>query len=395
MHYLLLLGLLVIALPAPAARLHEALESAWQRSPQARALLAGDEEAAARRAAAESLTPSPAALSVSQRGDQFNADRGQREWELELGIPLWVPGERGARQQLAATAATENHAALAALRLALAGELRIALWNWRLARAEAQLAQERVGSAIALERSVQRRVAAGDLARVDFNLARNETLAAQSALLERHTRVAETLRDWRALAGDAAAPEDEEEAATEPPPLAEHPALKAAQLASELAQARLGVVRETPRDNPELALFTRSERGSIDAAYVNSIGVRLRLPLASEARNRPLLASANRELIRAESEMAQVQRRLALDIERARLNLADARSLLALAASQDQLARENLALLQKAFELGETSLFNLLKTRATHLESALTLALRRIGVAQAQARLNQALGVLP
>lgn len=393
MHYLLFIGLL-FALPAPAASLHEALESAWQRSPQARALQAGEEEIQARRATAESLTPAPAALSVSQRGDQFNADRGQREWELELGIPLWLPGERGARRHLAATATSENSAAQAALRLALAGELRSALWEWRLARAEAQLAGERLDSAVALERSVQRRVAAGDLARVDLNLARSETLVAQSALLEREARVAESLRNWQALAGDTPAPEEEEESPATAP-LSEHPVLKAAQLATELAQARLGLARETPRDSPELALFSRSERGNVDAAYVNSLGIRLRLPLASEARNRPLLAAANRDLIRAESEATQIQRRLALDVERARRNLADALSLLDLAASQRELARENLAWLQKAFDLGETSLFNLLKTRATHLEAELALALRRIGVAQAKARLNQAQGVLP
>lgn len=394
MRHLLLLGLLV-ALPAPAASLHEALEKAWLRHPQGQALGAAGAEIQARRAAAESLTPTPPSLSMSQRGDQFNANRGQREWEAEIGLPLWLPGERQARRQLADTSAAENTASLDARRLALAGELREALWSWRLAASEAQLARERLDSAETLENGVRRRVAAGDLAPLDLNLARHETLAARAALLERETRAAETLRLWRALTGDGEPPLEEEDVSPSSAQLDAHPSLRAAQSGIALAQARLALARETPRGNPELALFTRSERGSADAAYVDSIGVRLRLPLATEARNQPILAAANRELIRAESEAAQALVRLELDIERARQNLAAAHSLFDLANGQHELARENLSWMQKAFDLGETSLFNLLKSRAAHLEGELARAQRRIGVALAKARLNQAQGVLP
>lgn len=394
MFHLLLLGLLV-AQPACAGGLTDALEKAWQRSPQARALLAGEEEVAARRQAAESLTPAPAAIAVSERGDQLNANRGQREWELEIGVPLWLPGEKDARRRQAGSEAGENQAALLAQRLALAGQLREAYWNWRLALAEEKLARERLDSALALERSVERRVQAGDLARLDLNLARGETLAAQSAVREKQIRVGERLRDWQALTGEGNPPENGEEIPAPAIPADEHPLLQAARQSVEAAMARLAVVRETPRSTPELALFTRSERSNASAAYTDSVGVRLRLPLASEARNRPLLAAANRELIRAEAELAQARLRVSLDGERAQAALSDARVQLELAASQRELAHDTLQLTRKAFELGEMSLFNLLKTRSAHLESEQTLALRRIAVAQASARLNQAQGVLP
>ncbi len=394
MYYLLLIGLLV-SQPVYAVSLHEALDLAWQRAPQAQVLLGGEAEIQGQRDAAASLTPAAPALSFSERGDQFNARRGQREWEMELGLPLWQPGERAASQRLGETAAGENTAARAALRLALAGELREALWNWRLALSAARLARERLDSAAALESSVQRRVAAGDLARLDLNLARHETLAARAALLERDARVSETLRAWQVLTGSLNPPENEEESPVQAVALDDHPTLAAARHSVALSRARLDLVRETPRATPELALFTRSERSSENSAYVDSVGVRLRLPLATEARNRPLLAAANRELIRAESEAALSRARVAAEVERTRANLAAAQTLLDLAATQRDLALENLNWLQKAFDLGETSLFNLLKTRSAHLESELNLVLRRNGLAQAKARLNQAQGVLP
>ena len=399
MRYLLYFGQFV-SLSAPAASLHDALEQAWQRNPQGQALIAAQDEIQAARDAAGGLTPSAPTLSVSQRGDQFNANRGQREWEAKLGLPLWLPGERDARRQLAETGATENGAAVSALRLTLAGELREAFWGWRLAHNETELAHERLVTAEALEQVVQRRVAAGDLALVDLNLVRHETLAARATLLFAQARLAESRQNWKVLTGDGLTgnelmpPGDEEAIAPEPPPDA-HPRLEAARQSVALAHAKVKLTAETPRNTPELGLFTRRERSGADAAYVDSVGISMQLTFASEARNRPITAAANRALIQAESEYRLVRQRLELDSERARQNLVTAASLLDLSSAQRELARENLKWLQKAFDLGETSLANLLKTRATHLESELNHALRQIGVAQAKARYNQAQGVLP
>lgn len=394
MRHLLFLGLFV-PLAAHAASLHEALDQAWLRNPQGQALIAAQQEIHAAREASGSLTPSAPTLSVSQRGDQFNANRGQREWEAKLGLPLWLPGEREARRQLADSGAAENGAAVAALRLGLAGELREALWAWRLARQESELAQERLHTAQALEQAVQRRVAAGDLAPLDLNLARHETLAARAALLFAQGRLSESRQNWQALTGDEQLPADEAETVAPPAPPDDHPRLEAARQAVALALAKIKLAAETPRDTPELGLFTRSERSSGDAAYTDSVGVSLKLTFASAARNRPIAAAANRALIQTESEYRLTRQRLELDSARARQNLAVAASQLELAATQLELARENRQWLQKAFDLGETSLSNLLKTRAAYFESELNHALRQIGVAQAKARLNQAQGVLP
>ncbi|TAL21614.1 MAG: TolC family protein, partial [Nitrospirae bacterium] len=187
---------------------------------------------------------------------------------------------------------------------------------------------------------------------------------------------------------------DEEAVAPAAPPSA-HPRLEAARQGIALAQAKIKLAGKTPRDNPELGVFVRIERGIADTSYADSVGVSLSLPLATEARNRPIIAAANVALIQAESEYRQAQARLDMDIVRARQALATALSQLELAATQRDLARENLKWLQKAFDLGETSLANLLKTRATHHESELNHALRQIAIAQAKARLNQVQGVLP
>ncbi len=68
---------------------------------------------------------------------------------------------------------------------------------------------------------------------------------------------------------------------------------------------------------------------------------------------------------------------------------------LRLAEQQQQLAAEGLRLTQRAFELGESDLFTLLRARAQALESERTLRIRRLDVGRAIAAYNQALGVIP
>jgi len=386
---------LFFSFTAHAANLHDALEKAWLRNPQGQALVATQDEIHARRDAADSLTPSAPVFSVSHRSDQLSANLGSREWEAKLGLPLWQPGERSARRQFIEAGATENSASAAALRLALAGELREVLWAYHLARRETELAQERLKTAQVLEQNVQRRVKVGDLAKVDLNLARHETLAAQATLLERETRTAEIRQNWQALTGDQQLPEDDEETVAPAAPPHAHPRLEVARQGIALALAKINLAGKTTRDTPELGIFVRVERDNADTTYADSVGVSLSLPLATKVRNRPIIAAANVALIQAESEYRQAQSRLDLDIVRARQNLTTAVSQLDLAATQRDLARENLKWLQKAFVLGETSLSDLLKTRATHHESELNHAQRRIGIAQAKARLNQMQGVLP
>ena len=64
-------------------------------------------------------------------------------------------------------------------------------------------------------------------------------------------------------------------------------------------------------------------------------------------------------------------------------------------AVNDDCCRENLALIQKSFSLGESDLFTLLRARAAAFEAEQSNNQQTIAQALARARLNQAQGVLP
>ena len=387
---------LMLTLSAHAQSLAEALEQAWARQPQASAAMARDAEAQARSAVAASLTPAPASLSLATLNDQLNANRGKQEWEIELSLPLWLPGQQAARLAEAASAQSELRARRHALRWQIAGQLRDAWWALAAARNAHLLAERRVGTADTLVADVMRRYRVGELARLDANLAQAEQVAAQAELADAQTALWQAEQNYRDLTGvsaPTALPAETQLATHEATD--EHPLLASALANVQLARARLQVAAQRRRDSPSLALRLTQGRDDYAQAYARALGVKFTLPLSSDARVRADNAAAQAELAQADAELALAQAKLVLDSERARRELANAQRQLALAQQRVALSADNLALAEKSFALGESDLPGLLRVRAAAIDAQAILSRQQYGVAAAQSRNNQILGVLP
>ena len=380
---------------AQTQTLAQALDEAWARAPQAGAFAARETEAKAGAELAANLLAAPASVSLSTLNDRLGSGEGLQEWEVELTLPLWLPGQRAARETQAQSAGDEVAARRRALRLQLAGELREAWWTLAASRAAAALARQRVETAAALEADVQRRVKAGDLARVDANLATGERLAAQAAQIDAAAALRSATQVWRNLTGNPPPATLAPEAPAAPSAADDHPLLAAARAASRSAQSRLAVTEATRRDAPELALRYFRERPTYQDEVSHAVGVKLTVPFSSGARMQQESAGLRAELAQAEGELEQARRKLALDAESARLDLDAARERITLARERRDLGADTLRLAQKSFALGETGLPALLLVRAAAVEADAQLAREEVGADAAQSRLNQALGVLP
>ena len=145
-----------------AQGLSDAFERAWARYPLASSLEARDAEARARAEVAAGMTPGPAAVSLSALSDRLNRNRGAEKWEIEVGVPLWLPGQQAARQAHARSAVADVNAQEAALRLLVARDVRATWWALAAARNARDLALRRVTTARTLESDVLRRFEAGE-----------------------------------------------------------------------------------------------------------------------------------------------------------------------------------------------------------------------------------------
>ncbi len=375
-----------------AATLADQLDAAWRIDPEARALDARAGEFKARGLQIDSLLAAPPTVALGYRGDNLNGNVGQREYEAELDLPLWLPGQRSANQSALAAGQSALAAERGALRLKILGELREKNGSLRRARAEAELSAARLSEARVLEQDVERRYKAGDLARTDYLSARMETLAALREQAERTAAYEAARAALLALAGAGeAAPAETLSSASQ----AAHPELAARKAMFDAARQKIQAARQNRRDAPELTVFGRRERGSSAADYENSLGVRLRVPLSTEARNAPLLAEAQGEADTAEARWHQAQRTAEAAHRQAQSALSAAKQTLDFARQRAELGQEHYRHLRRAFDYGERDLPTLLRAKALADAARLEAVLAEVEMDIAVGRMNQALGVMP
>lgn len=377
----------------PESSLSIAMEQAWRLSPQAAELGARESAARAAQNIATGLTPEPGSVSIGGLSDQFNRNHGKQEYEVELAVPLWLPGQKAVREAEAASRVNEAIARRAAVRLEISGELREAWWALAAARSASALATRRLETAQALEADVMRRHRVGELSRIDANLARTETHTASAELLEAQTALLQAEQSLQVLTGSAAPEHLDEESPGIEEAGKNHPSLAAVTAAARSAHARVQVAQASQRSAPELALRVVRERGDFTETYANSVGFRLKIPFSSDAHVQRETSGTQAEASRAEAEVLRTQTRIRLDTERAQHKLQAAQRQLAMAQERRRLSQENLRLAEKAFALGEFDLATLLRARLAAFDADAFYERQRVARAAAISRLNQALGV--
>lgn len=378
-----------------APTLGSLVDRAWQRASRARAAEGRQLEAVARRLEAESPFAGAPAVTLSSRDDRFaGGSTGAREHIATLSAPVWLPGQRGARGALAEADVAYTEAAAAALRLALAGEVRERVWELAGAETELQLTTGRAESSVALQADVVRRVQAGDLARADALLAQQDTLAAQALVRQATLRRNEAALRLELLAGTQWQGLPDEQV-RESVPSDAHPELVAARLARESAERRARFVSLSRRDPPEVGVGYRRDQPSAEVPAGRTVGVSIRIPFATAARNLPRQVAAQTELDAALAEERMTRERIDLGVRAARAAVDAQQTVVALAAQRVAAAREREALVRRAFDFGEERLVELLRARAATREAESTAARDQAALGLARARLNQAFGVLP
>jgi cobalt-zinc-cadmium efflux system outer membrane protein len=391
---MLLWGSAMAQAPVPApVPLAQALDAAWQRSLARPELQAQGRVATAERGAADAWWAGSSSIETSLRPARGGS---ARETELGIALPLWLPGQRGGRAALAEAGSAEVLAAERGARLRLAGELREAAGEWALAAAEAGAGEAQLQTLAALAADVERRVRAGDLARADALAAQAERLEAEAQQADRRQRVAAARERWWLLTGVEAAPLPEASAAPAAAAVPEdHPELAWASARTLRAERAAELQRRSRAEPPELSLGVRNEGGGAAGSAANSLQLGLRWPIGSAARNAPLEAAALGELERARAVQLRTRDQLTAELAISRSALAQAQQRAAAEQQREALLRERAALIDRSFRAGETPLPELLRALAAAAQAASAAARQQAALGLAQARVQQALGMLP
>lgn len=378
---------------AQTPTLAAALDAAWSLSPNARAFVNRQAELGARQRATEALLSSPPNLTLAHRNDRLASNLGLREYEAELGLPLWHPGVRGATAAQVVAERTAFESQQRTARLAVAAQVRELAANAALARLECALALRKQTEAQALAQDVQRRVTAGDAARIDALLAEAAARQAAALLAQSEAALAQLQGQWHLLTGLAQFAPPEE--AVQPPATGSHPLAHAAETKVHAASARLALTEADSRDPLELGVGLARERSVAGEGAQTAVRLSVRIPFGGDQRNAPRLAAARAELDTAWAESDATSRQVQAEVAGAHQGLQAAQRAFTLAAERQALNAEVLALIATSYRLGESDLPTRLRAENERFEAELALARARTELHRATARLNQAQGLLP
>lgn len=381
--------------------LKQAFDTAWARQPDARGGELRRAAADARRDAAGNWLVAAPSLEMSAKSDRANSDKGSREYDVGVGLPLWLPGERGSAQALAEAERDALSSRLRAAQLRVAADLRDAWWNAGAAAIEVDVATARLKNAEQLSGDVARRVKVGDLSRADQHQAEGAMAAAQALLAEAKSLQVLASQRLRVLLGMPVRV-SVDVAEKSPLPLANsaldeasHPMLREISDRAEAARKAKTLAQTQTRANPQLMLSGTRERGQYGDTYDNSLTVGVRIPFGADNRQRARIVTAEAEAIEAETRLEYEREQVLAGLDAARARADAARIQLDAAERRARLARETRGFYEKSFRFGESDLPTRLRVELEAYEAERQYARSRVIAAQSISQLRQALGLLP
>lgn len=396
--------LLVIMMPSSAQTLPDTMPAAlshWvdvalAHHPDAELPPAQQEEAQAIARKSQAWLAADPSLHISHQDGALGSNPRLRTWEAGLDLPLWLPAQRRAWQQLAQQSEAARLAYARYLRWQVSGEVRERLWMAALAKNHLRQAQQAQISAAALHDQVIRQVRAGELPQMDQLLSENELLTRQAEVVNAQAEVEQAQAALRSLIGA----EVTDEALNEPLcptklSLQDHPLYKLSSLRLGHAQAERKRALGERRAPPVLSVGSRRDRGAYDPVYTNSVGVELTVPLGLESQAGPTIASQSVTVAQAQAEHARALRSIELSWQQAQQTLTASRRAQALAEQRKALATRNLQMAQSAFNLGEIDLMDLLRVREQSLNALRENEQQGLQLGHAIASCNQAAGIMP
>ena len=375
--------------------IREAFEAAWQRAVQRGEVEGLVSRSKAQQDVASNFLAGPPSLELAQRTDRWHDARGSRENGVGVVMPIWLPGQRGARIASAEIGLRVSDAAVASARLRLAGDVREAAWIISAQNAEFGIAEDQAAYLKQLATDVLRRVDAGDLARSDWLAAEADLLAASAAVLDARLRLQLAMSRWKLLTGLDTPPDASEGSPGVGKKMDPHPESALASLAQDRAKRQVDLAATAKWDSPELALKFREDIPATGIPAKRSVGISLRIPLGASERGVTQLAEAQASRTVAELHLLREQDRLREAVLNATLAVEMAQR--SLAAEQLRASRltERASLIEKSFTLGESPLTDLLRARSAAAQALGGRAKQEAAAGLASARLKQANGELP
>lgn len=411
----LLAGLTLGAAPArPKAPLapsfHDAVAAAWANLPQRQGFAAQQGSAAARYTAGSAFFPNAPYVNGTYVNDKaLGSNYNYITSQLELGTPVWLPGEGTATQKTAQADSTAVMAAVEAAHLALAAQVLDLVVQTTLAVNARDVAARRLATAQALAADLAGRLRVGEAPQSDALAADADAANSSLTLSSAEAQLGAARAALAVVVGaeflprlDTPGSAPQLGSASQPgsapqkvsDALAAHPRIAAAERAVAAAQASARLVQIENRDNPEIAFMGVNEKQP-GTRWDTRFGVVVHVPFATEARNAPRRAAAELANTQAQVQLALARREVLAGFRQAQAILGGAeRGSVAADRAASELDKRR-GQIERAWRMGEMPLIEVVRANALAYDAQFNRDRARTDLAAARLRLRLSEGALP
>ena len=366
------------------------LDNIIQQQPEQQITIGIKELQSANQSLSNSWISGDVDLIVHHENDTLTDDEDYKNWQVGVEFPLWLPSQKQAYKQMAASYGQELSAQQNYLRWLASSSLRKLVWNYQTAKIELEAARSALQKSQSLQHKVQQKVNAGESPKIDLLLADKAVLKQQNQLVQKQSVFTIAQNQFQKWTQSRIPPQKIQERTLPPVPLEQHPKIVRLIATLQITQAELQKIKSLKKEGPRLFLGAQSNKDR--NTENNSLMFEVSIPLGMNPAYSPKLAAEKRKVYEQQALLDKAKIQLEQQIFQAQQTLASAKQSILFSKQQYDLSQKALKMSETAYQLGETNIQNLLLVQQQMAEDKLNYNLVQARSGQAVANLNQISG---
>jgi outer membrane protein TolC len=332
-------------------------------------------------------------LSLSHNNDVIGSSDGLQEWEAKIDLPLWLDGQQQQQRLISQSLAAELPAYRQYLKLKVSGLVRETVWQVVAAEIAVQETQQQLEKAKQLKRAVTTKIEAGEIATSDGILVDSHLLKSEQAFINKFSELRHAKKRYHRLTQQSHLPSDYQETPSNKTSIDNsHPYIAMQLQKIERLKAEQGVARYADVEHSTLSLGVRREREAYEDSFNHSLGIGFSMPFDNAPYQKAAIADAAMAVAEAEIELRNMHYQLTELLNQELTELEFKRQQLSVLQKHYETTRQYVNVQMNAFDFGEISLTELLRSQSLENESHLQLLRMQFDINQTISEINQALG---
>ena len=368
----------------------ELLQQVEQQQPQKITAAGIQAVQTANKSLSQSWIAGDVTLKLHHETDTFTGDQETQTWAVGAEFPIWLPSHKDALDGISSSYQEQVTAQSAYLTWLASGKLRQLAWEYKKASIEVVSAQVAVEQSLLLQDKVQKKVEFGESPPLDLLLSQKTVLTQQALLSKAQGALNLVQNKFQQWTQSAALPDSIIEVQQKVLALENHPQILWFKSYADISQAKLEQQKALKTSSPTVYLGAQNDKDSMvdNTSLVLSVSI----PLGLKSSNGVQIAEQQQAVLEQHAQLNTALFELKQALVSAEQGIDSQQQSLRFAEQQNALDQKALVLAEQAYQLGASTVQDLLLIQKQALESQLNLELNHANLGLAIAQYNQIMG---